>query len=59
MYKDLRGLIPTKEIYKDAAQPALKQAGEALEKVVNAARIVLAPLVPQAQFHSSSVSCCA
>jgi len=37
-------LVPVKQLYKDAAQPAVKQVGQALEKVAKAARFVLAPI---------------
>lgn len=51
MLKDLFKLIPAEEVYKDAAQPALKQLGESLGKVVKATRFILAPLEYLAAQH--------
>ena len=51
MLKELLKLIPSEEAYKDAAQPALRQLGESLGKVVKAARFILAPLEYLAAQH--------
>jgi len=51
MLKDLLKLIPSEEVYKDAAQPALRQLGESLGKVVKATRFILAPLEYLAAHH--------
>lgn len=42
--EDIGKLLPVKQIYKDAAQPAVRQVGKVLEKTVKAARFVLAPV---------------
>lgn len=42
--EDIGKLLPIKQIYKDAAQPAVRQVGQALEKTVKAARFALAPI---------------
>jgi len=51
MLKDLLKLIPSEEVYKDVAQPALRQLGESLGKVVKATRFILAPLEYLAAQH--------
>jgi hypothetical protein len=51
MLKDLLKLIPAEEVYKDAAQPAFRQIGESLGKVVKATRFILAPLEYLAAHH--------
>ena len=51
MLKDLLKLIPAEEIYKDTAQPAFRQIGESLGKVVKATRFILAPLEYLAAHH--------
>lgn len=51
MLKDLLKLIPSEELYKDAAQPALRQVGDSLERVIKATRFILAPLEYLAAQH--------
>ena len=51
MLEDLIKLIPAKEVYEDAAQPAFQQIGESLGKVVKATRFILAPLEYLAAQH--------
>lgn len=43
LHKEIAKLIPTDQIYKDTAQPALKQVGKSLESVAKCARFILAP----------------
>ncbi len=52
MLKALLKLIPPDELYKDTAQPALRQIGQSLEKVVKASRFLLAPLEYLAAQHN-------
>jgi hypothetical protein len=42
--EEIAKALPIKEIYQDAAQPAVKQVGQALEKTIKTARFVLAPV---------------
>jgi hypothetical protein len=42
--EEIAKALPIKEIYQDAAQPAVKQIGQALERTVKTARFVLAPV---------------
>lgn len=49
--EDIAKIIPTEQVYKDAAQPAMRQIGGALEKGIKAARFLLAPLEYLAAQH--------
>lgn len=42
--EDIAKLLPLSEIYKDLAQPAVKQVGGALESTAKVARLLLAPI---------------
>jgi hypothetical protein len=49
--EEIAKLIPGEQVYRDAAQPALQQIGKSLEKVIKAARFLLAPLEYLAAQH--------
>jgi len=51
LLEEIAKLVPTEQVYRDAAQPALKQIGASLEKVTKAARFLLAPLEYLAAQH--------